>query len=144
VQAFQEAEAFPGPSLIIAYSHCIAHGYDMAHGVDQQKLAADTGVWPLFRFDPRKVSLGEPPLHLDSGPPKADLLTYLRNENRFRIVEKQDPERFRRLAAAAKEAARRRLSVYEQLATLTVPVPAAPRPASEPAVETVVASSKEA
>ncbi|HEY7509257.1 MAG TPA: pyruvate:ferredoxin (flavodoxin) oxidoreductase, partial [Vicinamibacteria bacterium] len=142
VQAFQEAEAFPGPSLIIAYSHCIAHGYDMAHGVDQQKLAADTGVWPLFRFDPRKVSLGEPPLHLDSGPPKADLLTYLRNENRFRIVEKQDPERFRRLAAAAKEAARRRLSVYEQLATLTVPVPAAPRPASEPAVETVVASKE--
>jgi pyruvate-ferredoxin/flavodoxin oxidoreductase len=144
VQAFQEAEAYPGPSLIIAYSHCIAHGYDMAHGVDQQKLAADTGVWPLFRFDPRKVGLGEPPLHLDSGPPKADLLTYLRNENRFRVVEKQDPERFRRLAGLAKEAARRRLSVYQQLATLTVPVPPAAAATAEAALTAPVAAAKEA
>jgi pyruvate-ferredoxin/flavodoxin oxidoreductase len=146
VQAFQEAEAYPGPSLIIAYSHCIAHGYDMAHGVDQQKLAADSGVWPLYRFDPRRVSRGEPPLHLDSGPPKADILTYLRNENRFRMVEKQDPERFRRLASAAREAARRRLSVYEQLAGITVPVAPAAMPAAksdEPAA-TVAAASTEA
>lgn len=146
VQAFQEAEAYPGPSLIIAYSHCIAHGYDMAHGVDQQKLAADTGVWPLYRFDPRRVSRGEPPLHLDSGPPKADLLTYLRNENRFRMVEKQDPERFQRLARAAREAARRRLAVYEQLAGITVPV-APPEPASAPgevAASAVAAVSSEA
>jgi pyruvate-ferredoxin/flavodoxin oxidoreductase len=124
VQAFQEAEAYPGPSLIIAYSHCIAHGYDMAHGADQQKLAADSGVWPLYRFDPRRVGRGEPPLHLDSGPPKVDVLDYLRNENRFRMVEKQDPARFRRLAAASREAARRRFAVYEQLAGITVPLPA--------------------
>jgi pyruvate-ferredoxin/flavodoxin oxidoreductase len=146
VQAFQEAEAYPGPSLIIAYSHCIAHGYDMAHGVDQQKLAADSGVWPLYRFDPRRVALGQPPLHLDSGPPKADLLTYLRNENRFRMVEKQDPERFRRLARAAKEASRRRLSVYQQLAGLTVPV-ARPEPPAAPettAEAPVVAAAPEA
>ena len=62
VQAFLEAEAYPGPSLIIAYSHCIAHGYDMAHGMSQQKLAVDSGVWPLYRFDPRRLAKGEPPL----------------------------------------------------------------------------------
>jgi pyruvate-ferredoxin/flavodoxin oxidoreductase len=144
VQAFQEAEAFPGPSLIIAYSHCIAHGYDMAHGVDQQKLAADSGVWPLFRFDPRKVSLGEAPLHLDSGPPKADLLTYLRNENRFRMVEKQNPERFRKLAAAAKEVSRRRLAVYQQLAAITVPVAPAAPPAAAPSGQAVAVGAGEA
>ena len=70
-QAFLEAESYQGPSLIIAYSHCIAHGYDMAHGVAQQKLAVDSGVWPLYRFDPRRLVKGEPPLHLDYGPPKA-------------------------------------------------------------------------
>jgi pyruvate-ferredoxin/flavodoxin oxidoreductase len=147
VQAFQEAEAYPGPSLIIAYSHCIAHGYDMAHGVDQQKLAADSGVWPLYRFDPRRVALGQPPLHLDSGAPKADLLTYLRNENRFRMVEKQDPERFRRLARAAKEASRRRLSLYQQLAGIVVPLappepPPPPETTAEPAA--VAAAPQEA
>ena len=56
VNAFREAEAYPGPSLIIAYSHCIAHGYDMAHGLEQQKLAVDSGVWPLYRFDPRRLA----------------------------------------------------------------------------------------
>ena len=70
VQAFLEAEAYPGPSLIIAYSHCIAHGYDMANGATQQKLAVDSGVWPLYRFDPRRVAAGEPPMHLDYGPPQ--------------------------------------------------------------------------
>src|SRR3954470_24037750 len=64
-QAFVEAESYAGPSLIIAYSHCIAHGYDMARGASQQKLAVDSGVWPLYRFDPRRLVKGEPPLHLD-------------------------------------------------------------------------------
>jgi pyruvate-ferredoxin/flavodoxin oxidoreductase len=67
-QAFLEAEAYPGPSLIIAYSHCIAHGYDMSQGAAQQKLAVDSGVWPLYRFDPQRIAKGEPPLHLDYGP----------------------------------------------------------------------------
>ena len=70
VQALLEAEAFPGPSLVIAYSHCIAHGYDMANGVTQQKLAVDSGVWPLYRYDPRRTAKGEPPMRLDYGPPK--------------------------------------------------------------------------
>ena len=62
VKAFQEAESYHGPSLIIAYSHCIAHGYDMAYGAEQQKLAVDSGVWPLYRFDPRRPAQGQPPL----------------------------------------------------------------------------------
>src|SRR5262249_55020390 len=79
-QAFQEAESYDGPSLIIAYSHCIAHGYDMSNGVSQQKLAVDSGVWPLYRFDPRRIPKGEPPLHLDYGAPKAKVGDYMRNE----------------------------------------------------------------
>ena len=66
VQAFQEAESYDGPSLIIAYSHCIAHGYDLRFGAEQQKLAVDSGVWPLYRYDPRRVERGEPPLVIDA------------------------------------------------------------------------------
>ena len=73
LKAFLEAEAYPGPSLIIAYSHCIAHGYDMAHGLEHQKLAAESGYWPLYRFDPRRATRGGQPLVLDSAHPKADV-----------------------------------------------------------------------
>jgi len=123
VHAFLEAEAYPGPSLIIAYSHCIAHGYDMALGAEQQKLAVSSGVWPLYRFDPRRVKGGEPPLKLDSGPPRTSARDYMRNETRFRMVEKGDPERFKRLLATAERDARERYAVYEQLAGLTIPRP---------------------
>jgi pyruvate-ferredoxin/flavodoxin oxidoreductase len=122
VQAFLEADAHPGPSLIIAYSHCIAHGYDMALGVDQQKRAAESGVWPLYRFDPRRTAKGEPPLRLDSAPPRLAVVDYMRNEGRFRVVEKADPERFKRLARAAQREARQRYAVYQQLAQVTVPL----------------------
>jgi pyruvate-ferredoxin/flavodoxin oxidoreductase len=121
VHAFLEAEAYPGPSLIIAYSHCIAHGYDMVFGAEQQKLAVSSGVWPLYRFDPRRVAAGEPPLKLDSGPPKTSARDYMRNEARFRMVEKGDPERFKRLLATAERDTRKRYAVYEQLAGLTIP-----------------------
>ena len=90
VKALQEAEAYPGPSLVIAYSHCIAHGYDLVHGLDQQKAAVDSGYWPLFRFDPRT----EPRLHLDAGEPKGDVARFMRAETRFRATEAQDPVRF--------------------------------------------------
>ncbi len=73
VKAFLEADAYDGPSLIIAFSHCIAHGYDLEKGLDQQKLAVDSGYWPLYRFDPRRTAQGENPLQLDSGAPKADV-----------------------------------------------------------------------
>jgi pyruvate-ferredoxin/flavodoxin oxidoreductase len=121
VEALREAEAYPGPSLVIAYSHCIAHGYDMAHGAAQQKLAVESGIWPLFRFDPRRSRAGLPPLALDAGPPKASVKDYMRNETRFRMVEKQDPERFKRFLAQAEREAAQRYSVYQQLAGITVP-----------------------
>jgi pyruvate-ferredoxin/flavodoxin oxidoreductase len=121
VRAFQEAESYPGPSLIVAYSHCIAHGYDMAYGAEQQKLAVDSSVWPLFRFDPRRVQQGQPPLALDSGAAKVSAKQYMRNETRFRMVEKLDPERFKRLLEMAEKQARQRMGVYQQLANLTVP-----------------------
>jgi pyruvate-ferredoxin/flavodoxin oxidoreductase len=121
VRVFQEAESYPGPSLIIAYSHCIAHGYDMAFGAEQQKLAVDSGVWPLYRFDPRRVAQGQPPLALDSGDAKVSAKQYMRNETRFRMVEKLDPERFKRLLSMAEREARQRVAVYKQLAGLTVP-----------------------
>jgi pyruvate-ferredoxin/flavodoxin oxidoreductase len=123
VQAFLEAESFPGPSLIIAYSHCIAHGYDLARGADQQRLAAEAGVWPLYRFDPRRIAAGQPPLRLDSGPAKGDVGDYMRNEGRFRTVETQDPERFQRLVAGAGKLALQRQAVYRYLAGLVVPRP---------------------
>jgi pyruvate-ferredoxin/flavodoxin oxidoreductase len=121
VQTLLEAEAYPGPSLIIAYSHCIAHGYDMVHGADQQTLAVESGIWPLYRFDPRRVEQGKPPLQLDSGAPKASVKEYMRNETRFRMVEKQDPERFKRFLESARKSAAQRYAVYQQLAGITVP-----------------------
>jgi pyruvate-ferredoxin/flavodoxin oxidoreductase len=121
VQAFQEAESYDGPSLIIAYSHCIAHGYDLRFGLDQQKLAVGSGVWPLYRYDPRRVERGEPPLVLDMLLGKKTVEEYMRNEARFRMVEKIDAERFRRLAAAARAQSTRRISLYEQLARITLP-----------------------
>jgi pyruvate-ferredoxin/flavodoxin oxidoreductase len=124
-QAFLEAESYQGPSIIIAYSHCIAHGYDMANGAAQQKLAVASGVWPLYRFDPRRLEAGEPPLDLDYGPPKAKVADYMRNESRFRQIERSDPARYKKFVAESQAAAQRRYAVYEQLAGITVPVVAA-------------------
>jgi pyruvate-ferredoxin/flavodoxin oxidoreductase len=124
VHAFQEAESYDGPSLIIAYSECVAHGYDLRFGAEQQKLAVASGVWPLYRFDPRRTGRGEPPLVLDSIPGKAGVMEYMRNETRFRMVERIDPERFRHLARAARDQTARRIALYEQLAHITLPGPA--------------------
>ena len=121
VRAFAEADSYPGPSLIIAYSHCIAHGYDLVHGARQQKLAVDSGVWPLYRFDPRRIDGGQAPLELDSGAPKARVAEYMRGETRFRMVERMDRERFAHLMEQAQHDASRRVALYEQLAHLSVP-----------------------
>jgi pyruvate-ferredoxin/flavodoxin oxidoreductase len=121
VKALQEAEAYPGPSLIIAYSHCIAHGYDMAYGLDQQQRAVQSGLWPLYRFDPRLIEQHQPPLQLDSKTPKLAVSDYTKNETRFRMVERVDPDRFERLGQRAQQEARQRIALYQQLAALTVP-----------------------
>ena len=123
LRAFDEAERHPGPSLILAYSHCIAHGYAMHLGLEQQKLAVDSGAWPLYRFDPRRA---EGPLQLDSGPPKVPISRYLNNELRFRLTEKSDPTRFKELQAAAQEDADHRWNLHRRLAESqppTVPTP---------------------
>jgi pyruvate-ferredoxin/flavodoxin oxidoreductase len=118
VRAFVEAEAHPGPSLIIAYSHCIAHGYDLAFGARQQKLAVDSGVWPLYRFDPRRINAGEPPLSLDSVPGKARVRDYMQGEARFRVVERLDKARYERLLALAEREVGHRIELYEQLSRI--------------------------
>ncbi|MFO0572118.1 MAG: pyruvate:ferredoxin (flavodoxin) oxidoreductase [Polyangiaceae bacterium] len=121
VRAFVEAEAHPGPSIIIAYSHCIAHGYDMVHGPRQQKLAVESGMWNLFRYDPERTARGEPPLQIDSGPPKGNILEYARNEARFRMVERSDPQRFNKLMQESQKDAKRRLVLYGELARFALP-----------------------
>ena len=91
VQAIREAESFDGPAIVIAYSHCIAHGYDLRYGADQQKLAVNCGIWPLYRFDPRRIPLGEPPLLIDAPAGRNSVEEYCRNETRFGMVAKIDP-----------------------------------------------------
>jgi pyruvate-ferredoxin/flavodoxin oxidoreductase len=118
VRAFVEAEAYPGPSLIIAYSPCIAHGYDLAFAARQEKLAVDSGVWPLFRFDPRRLNAGEAPLQLDVTPGKATLADYLAGESRFHALEQLDPARHQRLLAAAERDVRHRIELYRALSQI--------------------------
>ena len=121
IEVFLEAERHPGPSLVIAHSPCVAHGYDLAHSPTQQKRAIQSGAWPLFRFDPQRVARGEAPLLLDSGPNKIDIATYMENEPRFRMVELRSPERYAALLAAARQAVTQRRAIYEQLAHIHVP-----------------------
>jgi len=121
VQALLEAERHPGPSLVIAHSPCIAHGYDLAHSATQQKRAIECGVWPLYRFDPARALRGEAPLVLDSGKPRLDVSVYMENEARFRMVELRSPERYAMLVEAARAGVRQRQSLYEQLAGIHVP-----------------------
>jgi pyruvate-ferredoxin/flavodoxin oxidoreductase len=118
LRAFREAEAFPGPSLIIAYSHCIAHGYDLRHGMDQQKAAVLTGHWPLLRYNPDLAREGRPPLELDSKAPSLPLKRYAYNETRYSMLAHSDPETARRLLEQAQEDVLARWRLYEQWATL--------------------------
>lgn len=116
LRAIQEAESYPGTALIIAYSHCIAHGYDMARALDQQKLAVDTAYWPLYRFDPRLLASGKSPLQLDSPPPKVKLWQFAQNEARFRVVEQQNPARYKQLLNTAQQDISTRFAHYQALA----------------------------
>jgi pyruvate-ferredoxin/flavodoxin oxidoreductase len=125
LRAIQEAESYPGTALIIAYSPCIAHGYDLAHSADQMKLAVDTGYWPLLRYDPRRLAEGKSPLQLDSAAPKTDLARFTTNETRFRMVEAIDRQRALELLDAARKDVRARYHAYEQLADATAPRAAA-------------------
>ncbi|MBI5013960.1 MAG: pyruvate:ferredoxin (flavodoxin) oxidoreductase [Deltaproteobacteria bacterium] len=131
VKAFAEADSYPGTSLIVAYSHCIAHGYDLSLGNEQQKLAVASGHWPLYRFDPRRMTAGENPLQLDSGAPEVPLEDYIYNETRFTMLQRMDQERAAELLVAAQAVVRRRASLYEQLSRLKVGRPAGGAPYGE-------------
>jgi len=116
LKAFQEAEAYDGPSLIIAYSHCIAHGYDLACGLEHQKMAADSGYWPLYRYDPRRQQNGQHALVLDSPPPKKSVGVMMAEETRFRITQQADPAHYDELVAKAESRIERRLALYDAIA----------------------------
>jgi pyruvate-ferredoxin/flavodoxin oxidoreductase len=137
INALREAEAYDGPALIIAYSHCIAHGFPLHLGTEQQKLAVDTAYWPLFRYDPRLAAKGEPALKLDSAPPKTDLAKFMANETRFGILRNVDPARAAELATKAQTQVHEHYALYQRLATAiagtahgqTAPAAAKPAPA---------------
>ncbi len=116
IRVFREAEAFNGPSLIIAYSHCIAHGYDLVHGLEQQKLAVQCGHWPLFRYHPGLAREGRNPFQLDSKPPSIPLRTYAYNETRYTMLAHGHPEAAAALLADAERDLLERWHRYEYLA----------------------------
>jgi len=133
VNAFREADSYPGTSVIVAYSHCIAHGYDMSNALSQQEAAVDSGYWPLFRYDPRRVALGETPLKLDSPAPKIALSEFVQKETRFRQVELSNPEGFKKMLEQAQRDVREKYALYEQLSKAMNPatlVPGAGGPAN--------------
>jgi pyruvate-ferredoxin/flavodoxin oxidoreductase len=118
LKAFLEAEAYDGPSLIIAYSHCIAHGIDMRKGLDQQKNAVASGFWPLYRYNPANVDENKNPLTIDSREPSIPLEDYVYNETRYRMLVQADEQRAERLMKDAKEDVRKRLDLYRQMAAI--------------------------
>ena len=118
VRAFAEAEAYPGTSLIMAYSPCIAHGIDMRHQLAHQKTAVETGYWPLYRYDPGRESQGEPGLKLDSRPPTRPFVEFARSEGRFAVLERSSPADAAELFAMAQQDINNRWHVYEQMVDL--------------------------
>ncbi|MBN2707720.1 MAG: pyruvate:ferredoxin (flavodoxin) oxidoreductase [Calditrichaceae bacterium] len=118
LKAFIEAERYDGPSLIIAYSHCIAHGYNLKYGMTQQKLAVDSGYWPLFRYNPDLLKEGKNPLVLDSKAPKIPLKDYIYNETRYKMVIKMNPEAADKFLNYAQEQVNLNWKRYENLAKM--------------------------
>ncbi len=118
VKALAEADAYRGPSLVIAYSHCIAHGIEMKQGMEQHKLAVDTGYWPLYRYDPRHAQAGEHPFRLDSRAPKLPLSEFTSREARFAMLARAQPAEAAELAALAQHDVDERWHVYEQMAEI--------------------------
>ena len=120
LRAFLEAESYDGPSVIIAYSPCIAHGIDLANNLRQQDLAVNAGHWGLFRFDPRKIAEGKNPLHLDSKEPSIPYRDFAMSETRFAVLERTHPEAAHRFMNAAQHHTKAKFHMYEQLARLAV------------------------
>jgi pyruvate-ferredoxin/flavodoxin oxidoreductase len=140
VKAFIEAEAYDGPSLIIAYSHCIAHGYDLVHGLDQQKLAVQSGHWPLFRHNPALATQGKNPFVLESKAPSIPLEKYIYNETRYAMLKHSNPDVAQELLKEAQQDVNERWNTYENLAK--APVNGSTPTTKEPAKAEAVASVK--
>ena len=119
LKAFREAESYDGPSLIIAYSPCIAHGYDMKKGLEHSDLAVKSGLWPLYRYDPRLADKGKNPLQLDSRAPSIPLTEFAYNETRYRMLLQTNEERAEKLMEKAQEGINERWTLYQQMANLT-------------------------
>ena len=116
LKAFLEAEAYPGPSLIIAYSPCINHGIDMSKSQAEQKLAVDTGYWILYRYNPLLAGQGKNPFQLDSKEPKLEYDAFLKNEVRYKTLVQQYPEIAKELFARAAEESKKRFAYYKRMA----------------------------
>jgi pyruvate-ferredoxin/flavodoxin oxidoreductase len=140
VKAFLEAEAFPGPSLIIAYSHCIAHGYDLVHGMAQQKGAVLSGYWPLLRYNPLLAAEGKNPLQLDSRPPSISLKEYAYNETRYTMLALSDPDSAKHLLHEAQDDVTKRWKLYDYWAHM--PGNGASPPAEKKQAKEEVTTSK--
>ncbi len=120
IKSFHEAENYDGPAIIIAYSHCITHGIEMHRGMQQQKLAVNCGYWPLYRFNPERTKMGLNPLQLDYENPSIPFNEYIKNENRYRILMRDNPTMAEQLINAAQEDIARRLRIYKTLATMQI------------------------
>jgi pyruvate-ferredoxin/flavodoxin oxidoreductase len=120
LRVFLEAESYDGPSLIIAYSHCIAHGIDMQKGLQQQKAMVDSGRWLLYRYDPRRTERGENPLIVDSRSPKISVEQAMYGENRFKMLTRSNPDEAKRLAKLAQSDADTRWQLYQALAARSI------------------------
>ncbi len=117
LSAFREAEAYDGPSLLIAYSHCIAHGFEIRDGLDQQYKAVASGHWPLLRYDPMIRAEGGNPFLLDSPRPRLSLQDYRQGELRFRALTNMNPPEAERLADLSQQTVNQRWAIYEEMAT---------------------------
>jgi len=118
LRALIEAESYDGPSLVIAYSHCIAHGYDMAKGLEQQKLAVQSGHWPMYRYDPRLIEEGRNPLVIESKEPSIPMSQYAYNETRYKMLTQMDEARAEELMKEAQKDAKSRWTLYQQMASM--------------------------
>jgi len=118
VKAFAEAEAYDGPSIILAYSHCIAHGINMVTGYNEQKLAVDCGHWPLYRYNPALVEQGKNPLIVDSKDPTIQLSDYIYNENRYKMLQRSNPEASKQFLDHSQKSVTAKFKMLKQLAAL--------------------------
>jgi pyruvate-ferredoxin/flavodoxin oxidoreductase len=120
VRAFKEAEAYNGPSIVIAYSHCINHGIDMTTGTDLHKMAVESAFWPLFRYDPSLGAEHKNPLQLDSKAPSQAIEEFMYRQTRFKVLRQTDPKRAEKLLEAVRGDVATRWKFYEQMANLDI------------------------